>query len=244
MFAVKYSNNHLVEVNCGFQFPDETVAWDSTFFGQYYEKIKDLGFKNREERKGVQITFSGLTIDMKKPPVASSQIEDQVIFRNIEKGLAILLGKGRISFHCVRGYESWEVFLQDFIVPFSEHYKSLGLGNGKRQCSVVYLNKFVKNCDESLSDYLTIISPLEQKFGNEVMSSVQRVVSNSKNLLIAKLNSQVIEKVQNINLECGAVCVNEDCMNSGDWAYQASQTHEPILSFFEAIITDKLRNEL
>jgi len=241
---VKYTNNHLAEVNCGFQFPDETVAWDSTFFGQYYEKIKDLGFKEREERKGVQITFNGLLVDAKKPPVATSQIEDQVIFRNSEKGLAILIGKGRVSFHCVKEYKGWDVFMSDFLLPFSEHYKSLGLGNGKRQCSVVYLNRFTKNVDENLSDYLTIISPLEQKFGIEIVSSVQRVVSNKKNLLIAKLNSQVIEKTQNINLECGAVCVNEECMNSNDWSYQASQTHEPILSFFEAIITEKLRKEL
>jgi len=241
---VKYSNNHLAEVYCGFQFPEETVVWDSTFFGQYYEKIRNSGFKDREERKGVQITFNGLLADSQKLPFATSQIEDQVIFRNNEKGLAILIGKGRVSFHCVRGYQRWDVFLNDFIIPFSEHYKSIGLGNGKRQCSVVYLNKFTKSADETLSDYLTIISPLEQSFGIEIISSVQRVVSNEKNLLIAKLNSQVVDKTKNINLECGAVCVNEECMNSDDWSYQASQTHEPILSFFEAIITKTLREEL
>jgi uncharacterized protein (TIGR04255 family) len=244
ILPVKYSNNQLVEVNCGFQFPKETIAWDSTFFGQYYERIKELGFKDKEERKGVQITFNGLLVDSKDPDVATSQIEDQVIFRNREKGLAILIGKGKVSFHCVNEYKGWENFLNDFLMPFSEHYKALGLGNGKRQCSVVYLNRFTKSVDEKLSDYLTIISPLEQKFGIEIVSSVQRVISNKENLLIAKLNSQVIEKIQNVNLECGSVCVNEECMNSNDWFYQANQTHEPILSFFEAIITEKLRNEL
>jgi uncharacterized protein (TIGR04255 family) len=241
---VKYSNHHLIEVNCGFQFPEETVNWDSTFFGQYYEKIKDSGFIEREDRKGVQIMFNAFISDSKSPPITTSQIEDQVIFKNSEKGLAILIGKGRVSFHCIKGYQKWDVFLNEFIMPFAEHYKSLGLGNGKRQCSVVYLNRFTKSVEENLSDYLTIISSLEPKFGVEIMSSVQRVVSNKKNLLIAKLNSQVVEKTQNINLECGAVCINEKCMSNEDWSYQANQTHEPILSFFEAIITEKLRKEL
>lgn len=241
---MKYSNNHLIEVNCGFQFLEETLPWDSTFFGQYYEKIKESGFSEKEERKGVQITFNELLGDTSKSSVATSQIEDQVIFRNAEKGFAILMGKGRISFHCVNGYSGWDVFLNDFILPYTKLYKALGLGNGKRQCSVVYLNIFAKNVDEKLSNYFTIISPLEQSFGVEIISSVQRVVSNEKNLLIAKLNSKVIENTQNINLECGAVCVNEDCLNNPDWIFQANQTHEPTSSFFEAITTDKLRREL
>ncbi len=241
---MKYSNNHLIEVNCGFQFIEETVVWDSTFFGQYYEKIRNLGFEDKEERKGVQITFNAVQAGFQNLPITTSQVEDQVLFKNIEKGLAILIGKGRISFHCIRGYQTWDVFLNDFIIPFSEHYRSIGLGNGKRQCSVVYLNRFTKSVEETLSDYFTIISPLEKKFGIEIISTVQRVVANDKNLLIAKLNSQVVNKTQNINLECGAVCVNEGCMNSDNWGDQASQTHEPILSFFEAIITEKLRKEL
>ena len=130
-----------------------TVVWHSTFFGQYYEKIKDSGFIKREERKSVQITFNGLLQASKNPPITASQIEDQVIFRNVDKGWAILIGKERISFHCVKDYLGWDCFLNDFILPFSEYYKSLGLGNGKRQCSIVYLNKLTKGTNENLSDY-------------------------------------------------------------------------------------------
>lgn len=242
---MKYSNRHLIEVNCGFQFLEETTPWDSTFFGQYYEKIKESGFKHREERKGVQITFNPLNIEQKNSPITTSQIEDQVIFRNNEKGLAVVLGKGKISFHTVQGYAGWESFLNDFIKPYYEFYRELGLGNGKRQCSVVYLNRFTKNTSDNLSDYLTIISPLKKDFGIEVVSTIQRVVSNKDNLLIAKLNSQVVNNTQVIiNLECGAVCVNEGCMNSDDWEKQANSTHAPILEFFENIITDNLRKEL
>jgi uncharacterized protein (TIGR04255 family) len=241
--SVQYSNKHLTEVNCGFQFPEESVAWDSTFFGQFYEKIKELGFTDREERKGVQIRFNGNVADSKLP-ITTSHVEDQVVFRDKTKGLAILLGKGKISFHCVNDYKNWEVFLKTFIIPFSELYKSLGLGNGKRQCSVVYLNRFTKKAEDKLSDYFTIVNSLEQKFGQEVATSIQRIVTNPKNQLVTKLNSQQIGGIQNINLECGAVCINEECMKSDDWSYQANQTHEPIFEFFEAIISEKLRGEL
>ncbi len=241
---MQYSNKHLIEVNCGFQFQEETVAWDSTYFGQFYEKIKGAGFSQREERKGVQITFSGVVATADKPPVTTSQVEDQVIFRNPDTGQAIIIGKGRISFHWLKDYPGWTSFLKDFIIPFSESYKSLGLGNGKRQCSIVYLNRFLKEREIDLSDYFTIISHLEPKFGNEIITSVQRIVSNNHNLLIAKLNSQAFDKGQNINLECGAVCVNEECMSSNDWAHQANLTHEPIFGFFQAIIKDKLKKEL
>ena len=241
---MQYSNKHLVEVNCGFQFPEETVQWDSTFFGQFYEQIKSKGFEHREERKGVQITFNGAMFSSGKSPVAASQIEDQVIFKNNETHQAILLGKNRVSFHIVKDYKGWDYFLNEFINPYSEIYKSLGLGNGKRQCSIVYLNRFIKDANEDLSIYFNLISHVDEKFGKEAMTVIQRVISSDKNLLIAKLNSQLTDTIQNINLECGAVCVNEECMKKTDWSYQANQTHEPILNFFEAVITEKLKEEL
>lgn len=238
------SNTHLVEVNCGFNFPEETETWDSTFFGQFYEKIKSKGFDRKEERKGVQFTFNAGLISTGNAPITTSQVEDQVIFWNSEKHEAILIGKNRVSFHIVKNYTSWEKFCSEIIVPYSRIYQDLGLGNGKRHCSIVYLNRFVKPLGEDLSQYFKIISPVAPKFGKEVMTFVQRVISNDRNLLIAKLNSQILDSSQIVNLECGAVCVNEDCMKGEDWIYQANQTHQPILNFFEEIITSKLKSEL
>lgn len=183
-------------------------------------------------------------INSGQAPLATSQLEDQVIFKNNKKHQAILLGKNRISFHIVNDYKGWNSFLEDVIIPYSNIYKSLGLGNGKRQCSIVYLNRFKKSSSDDLSNYFRIISQVEPKFGKEVMTFVQRVISNESNLLIAKLNSQIMDKIQNVNLECGAICANEQCMNGTDWIYQANQTHEPILNFFEDVITDKLKQEL
>lgn len=241
---MSYSNKHLVEVNCSFQFKEETASWDSTYFGQFYEKIKDKGFNKREERKGVQITFNGQLASTGQSPVTTSQIEDQVVFRNEDSGQAIIIGKGKISFHYLKNYLGWTRFVNDFIIPYSDIYKSLGLGNGTRECSIVYLNRFIKDTTTDLSEYFTIISHINSGFGKEVVTSVQRVLSNNNNLLIAKLNSQIIGDMQNINLECGAVCINEQSMKGNDWASQANFTHEPILNFFETIINRKLKDEL
>lgn len=241
---MQYTNRHLVEVNCGFQFLNETTSWDSTFFGQFYEKIKGEGFTERQERKGVQIKFDGNLKNKGVAPLTSSEIEDQIIFKNNTKGMAIAMGKDKISFHIIRDYKNWGDFLTNFIEPYTKIYRDLGLGNGTRQCSIVYLNRFVKQNDEKLSDYFTIISPIDTKFGIERTTLVQRVVENDINFLIAKLNSQARPDGLNINLECGAICKSVVCMNAQDWIDQANQTHEPINNFFESLITEKLRKEL
>lgn len=241
---MEYSNKHLIEINCGFQFPEETAQWDTIYFGQFYEKIKTFGYTDRQERKGIQIRFDATNLSPNNLPITTSEAEDQVVFRNNTDGLAIILGKGRVSFHCVSNYKGWNVFADEVIRPLSEQYKSIGLGNGKRQCNIVYLNRFNKPSGENLSDYFTIISSLQLDFGTEIVTSVQRIMSNKDNLLIAKLNSMVIDNSQVINLECGAMCTNDECMNSVDWVLQANKTHEPILSFFNAIVTDKLKEEL
>jgi uncharacterized protein (TIGR04255 family) len=238
----QYSNNHLAEVNCGFVFTNESVPWDSTFFGQYYEKIKNEGFTAREDRKGVQFTFN-----VKRPadlPFTTQEIEDQVIFKNNDKGWAIAMSKGKISFHVVKNYTNWDDFLNNFIKPYFEYYKVLGLGNGMRQCNMVYLNRFEKKVEENLSDSFLLVSPIKSEFGTERVTAINRIIENENNLLIAKLNSQIIGGSQTINFECGAICKSLLCINSENWVDQADKTHAPIRDFFEALITEELRSIL
>jgi uncharacterized protein (TIGR04255 family) len=242
---MEYSNKHLAEVICGFQFTKESVKWDSTFYGQYYEKIKSFGFTERQERKGVQIQTNPIQGGV-YPRTSSQIVEDNVVFRNLSKGWGIAIGKGKISFHVISGYTNWEDFLQKLIIPYMKMYLELGLGNGPRQCNVMYLNRFNKNVSENLSDLFTIISPLHIEFGNEINTVVQRTFNNKgNNLLITKLNSIVNKEGMNaINLECGAICISNECMNTSDWIKQANETHDPVRNFFESIITPKLRQEL
>jgi hypothetical protein len=110
---------------------------------------------------------------------------------------------------------------------------------------VVYLNRFIKEPNDDLSEYFTLISPLHGENRIESTTILQRTFNNNgKNELFTKLSTQIIGGKRHINFECGAFCINDECMNSDNWINQADETHGPIRSFFEEIITPKLRQEL
>jgi uncharacterized protein (TIGR04255 family) len=240
-FPAAYNNLHLVEVNYGFQFTPSS-PWDSTYFGQYYERIKEHGFIDKQERRGIQIDLSNSPVQV----VRSGQtIDDQIIFKNSIKGWAIAMAKDKISFHVIKDYSGWENFKNDLIIPFYEIYLGLGLGKGRRQSNMIYLNRFTKDVSVNLSNYFTIIQGLDSSFGIEANTFIQRTFNTSDNILITKLNSQSRQDgKKNIMLECGAICKESKLMTSNNWQLQADKTHEPIRNFFEAIITEKLRKEL
>jgi len=233
-------NSHLVEVNCGFHFNQETTPWDSTFFGRFYEKIYDRGFTQKEVRRGVSIIF-GLKENANSIP--TQEIEEQFIFKN-SSGMAITMAQNKISFHITSNYSNWETFVNTLIRPISEIYKKLGLGNGERECNLVYLNRFSKSKDEDLSEYFKIISKIDKTLGDEANTFVQRVIDNGSNNLITKLKSQLTNNTFNINFECGAVNKDRFAKNNSDWIAQANMTHAPIRDFFESLITEKLKKEL
>jgi uncharacterized protein (TIGR04255 family) len=236
-----YNNLHLIEVNYGFQFTSSS-PWDSTYFGQYYERIKEHGFTDKQERKGIQIQLSNNPVQV----IRSGQtVDDQIIFKDPIKGWAIAMGKDKISFHIIKDYKGWDNFKQKLIIPFYQIYLDLGLGKGRRQSNMIYLNKFTKDISVNLSDYFTIIQGLDDSFGIEANTFIQRTFNTSSNVLITKLNSQLRpDGRKNIVLECGAVCRDSKLMTSNNWQEQTDKTHEPIRNFFEAIITEKLRKEL
>ena len=121
---MNYKNKHLTEVVCGFEFERDSNPWDSTYFGQYFEKIKQDGFSEKQERKSLQIQFNHS--NFQAPMISTSSGEDdEVIFKNNLKGWAILLGKSKISFHIVRDYKKWEDFRDNLIVPFYNKYLEL-----------------------------------------------------------------------------------------------------------------------
>lgn len=236
-----YSNKHLTEVICGFEFLEDPAIWDSVYFGSYFEKIRQLGFIERQERKAMK--FQVLPSNSNPgplPPVLPP--EDQFVFKNPVKNWGITMSKGVISFHVLKNYSGWIAFRDELITPFYTYYLDLGLGRGARNCTVMYLNQFEKPVSENLSDYFTIVSTLDKHFGPEKNTIVQRLFKDPKDqLLLTKLNTQDIPTNRyRINLECGALSLNSN-MN---WLEQADSVHAPILKFFESIITDKQRQEL
>jgi len=237
---MSYSNKHLTEVICSFEFLEDSAKWDSVFFGSFYEKIRQAGFTERQERKAMN--FQMLLGNSNISPIPQITPEDQFVFKNPGKNWGITMSKGVISFHILRDYAGWMIFMNELICPFYKLYLELGLGSGRRNCTVMYLNRFEKTVSENLSDYFTIVSNIDKQFGPEKNTIIQRVFQGSHDFFLhTKLLTQDIANSRyQINLECGARSLNSNI----SWLDQAENTHAPILKFFESIITNKQRQEL
>lgn len=247
MLPKEYSNKHLLEVVCGFNFSPDGVKWDSAFFGQYYDKVQGLGFTERVEQKGIQVQLTDYPQEItKSPKISTRDVESKMIFKNPSNGFAITMGKDQISFHRVSQYTHWVDFMKLFITPCIEIYQSLGLYHEKKNCQVIYLNRFDFASDENLSDYFTFLNPIGKEFGYENSTIIQRTF-NYKDimLLVVKLNNFILaDGKQQVTLESGAISIDQNLNEESSWDKLASTTHEPIRNFFESIITDKLRKQL
>lgn len=240
-----YKNNHLLEVNCGFHFTINNSNWDSTYFGQFYDKIKDFGFNEKIERKGIQVTIKE-DKEATKSRIASQEVEDQVIFKNSTKGLAIILAKDKISFHSLGKYINWSVFSKEFIKPMFEVYLNLGLGNGNVRCNVVYLNRFMIDNKSKISQHLNFFNEIDN-LGDvyEIDSNFQRVFKKNDLTLLLRGNCVVDKNTSNkvINLECGSIIDTEQVSNN-NLLDIIDKVHYPIRELFENSITEQLKNTL
>lgn len=242
-----YKNHHLVEVSCGFHFISINSKWDSTYFGQFYDKIKQFGFNEKIERKGIQVTIKDDKNQLNSK-IASQEVEEQVIFKNVNKGLAIILAKDKISFHSLGKYINWESFSNDFIKPMYQIYIDLGLGLGSVRCNIIYLNKFVIDLKSNLSDSLSFINEINN-FQDviELDSTFQRVYRKEDLTLLLRGNC-VIDKNNKankiINLECGSILDEVTSINDKNLIEEIDKAHSPIRELFENAITEQLKNKL
>lgn len=241
-----YKNNHLLEVNCGFHFDLNDSRWDSTYFGQFYDKIKNSGFNEKIERKGIQVTIKE-DKEETKARIASQDIEDQVIFKNSNKGLAIILAKDKISFHSLGKYLDWDDFSTNFIKPIFKIYSNLGLGTGNAKCNVVYLNRFIIDKNSRISEHLNFINEINNvEDVYEVDSNFQRIFKKNDLTLLLRGN-YIIDKNNPsnkiINLECGSIMDNSK-VNNENLLNIINKVHSPIRELFENSITEQLKNTL
>lgn len=234
----QYNNRHLAEVICAFEFPFETVSWDNTLFGRFYDKIS-AQFPIRHTRKGVQIKFDTNISNPIDNRISSSPVEDQMLFQNDEKGWTILMGNKTLSFHITKNYPGWEAFMQTFVKPVLEFYTGIGLGNGDKTCGVVYLNHF-PNLEGEPFEYFTITNKLEKVIGTETNSTIQRTFATENLSLIARIKCLKTVEGLNVNLECG--CISN--LSSNELIELAFLTRDPVKNFFESIATDKLKGTL
>lgn len=248
MESTVYTNQHLREVVCGFNFSEKEIIWDSTYFGQYFERIRGLGFNTREERPGIQIDFGDIPVDGNAElNVSAQKVESTMLFKNEARGWAISLGKDHISFHIVKGYDGWENFIANLIAPGLEAYCDLGLFSGKVKNTLAYLNQFSFSDENWMENYFTFLKPIGTTFGVESNTTIQRTFYYRQHLmLLMRLNTSLSSANNSriVNLECGSMTGNFVVADPKLWRELISQTHEPIGEFFNSLITNNLKSSL
>ncbi|NDC42629.1 MAG: TIGR04255 family protein [Chitinophagia bacterium] len=237
-----YSNKFVTEVACTFQFEEGEVVWDSAYFGQYFDKIKDLGFTTRQERKGFQLKIEGNVSEQLLTSV--SEEGTQMVFQDLQRGFAIVLGRAHLSFHIVGTYKNWMSFEQSLLLPFYSLYEELGLYNHIASCNVLYLNKFLIGTSEKLADYFTAVSPKINDIGTPLQYFTQQVypyTGSNGNLTFKLLCNHLGDEKLEVSLECSCFCAND---TEATAPQLAKHTRAPLRALFESSITDKLREIL
>jgi len=239
-----YKNKHLLEVACTFNYELSEDDWDSSYFGVFYEKIKTKGFTEKEERKGIQIKFNGSDKGLQNTSL--KEVEPKMIFRNKTDGYAIVFGPNSISFNKLGNYTDWETFKNSFLIEFFKIFQELGLDIVIQNAQITYLNKFLIDSNNELSDYFKLISKINS-FGVEQNCTIQRsFIVDDKISLFGKLNYKCNENVQKeVYLECGSKSLTPLTLeHSTDLINLATITKQPVRDFFDQIITDKLKSTL
>lgn len=238
------SNKHLAEVACRFNFKTKPAdkKWDISYFGLYYDKIKDSGFTVKEEKKGFQLQFTHKIDEGGQTPPNIREMESRMIFKNPTNGFAIFLGPNSISFNKVGNYENWDKFINEFVKINLEYYFELELNYEIANTQIVYLNRFNFNKNDELSEYFNLISKLEN-LGEEQFCQIQRnFISNNEIALIGKLTCTNEKNEKKVHLECGAVSLPS--IKFDNLIDLATKAKTPIKGFFEQVITDKLKQTL
>jgi len=230
------SKHQLAEVLCGFWFSSEQNPWDSTFFGKFFELIKNDGYTEKEEQQGYQVKFELKNAEIEKPTAQTDKLEPRMLFKNPEKNTAILMASNYISFHKLPPYTSWEILLEEQIKPSLVHYNEIGLGKGLLQVQMLYLNSYNFKKETNLSDTFSFLPAVEKfRIGKERSLLFQSQYELDPNLLLQiKLNSiPIIDNNKQVFLECSCMAYNK----TGDenWLKIASQAHDTNNKVFNTI---------
>ena len=219
-------NSHLLqEVLCAFVFNPSANTWDSTYFGKYFEAIQDLGFKDKQEQKGVEVKLE-FKVDQ-KPESSYNDVEAKMPFKNVEKNRAIIMANSYISFHKLAPYERWENMMSDQIVPGLDRYFKIGLGKELLQVQMLYLNRYELSDNEKLSERFSFIPSIEDfGIGKEKNLFLQSQYDLEPNLLMQiQITARLTEKnTKEVFLQCS--CTGNNQNQKMSWEEIAKQVHD------------------
>lgn len=237
---MEYKNHKITEAVCAFRFNPVLNNWDITSYAAYYNVIKDLGFFRKSEIKPVQLSFQ---IKPNELPQTPQMIEGdtQMVFKNEKENRAILLGNNYISFHTIKEYPGWEIFLEELISVFLNKYFEIGYGKGMMSAQMIYINNFILENNRKLSEYLTFVPDMEH-FGkgdelSHLFQSAYEIAPNKRLQLKTILNVVNPDKIKNVLLECN--CIANNTKNHDlSWEVLSKDAHDNAKNAFINISTE------
>jgi uncharacterized protein (TIGR04255 family) len=242
---MEYQNHKITEAVCAFRFNPYANKWDVTDYAMFYNKVKDLGFSNKQEIRPVQISFQQKPDEIHNNP-QTQEGDIQMVFKNNVGNKAILLGPNFISFHSLNGYLGWEIFSGNFIKEILKIYFDLGFGNYLLNAQMLYINNFQLENNQKLSDYLTFV-PQSENFGqgeelSHLFQSVYHIAPNKQLQIKTILNISNPDRMKNVILECNCIATNTH--NNIDWDTLSKDAHDAAKNAFLNVSTDIFKEKI
>lgn len=238
----KYRNPPIVEVICEFRF-QPTPQWDATALGLVYKRLEaDFPLRRPLRQVGVQVQMGPELLSLQQ------QLEEGMRFLRRDERAFVQLQPHRISIHHLAPYPHWEGF-KPLIQKGYQAYRAELPESRLRRIGLRYINRVaLPDPHADLSEYFTIypfIGPgLPQDFsafGLYLLFTFEK----DRDALHLRLGSEQPgeEGFSTILLDLDYFLVQEDSIPAQEALDWIEQAHQHILSVFESIITDRLREQ-
>lgn len=227
------NNQHLVEVLCAIRFDPNKNDWDSTYFGLFYELVKNRGYIERKEQRQVGFQLNVKPSD-NQPIIKETPSQSRMVFSNLQLKSAIIMGENFISFHKLSPYENWEKLVVDIVQPGLEEYRQIGLGNGIIEVQCLYLNKYRLEAGESVTKYFNFFPNIPESKETQV-SFQGRYEIDPNTFVQLRLNTTLNQQsFKDVFFECsGFVSVSQE---AEDFKVLAQKAHDSANNIYKNII--------
>lgn len=226
------NNQHLVEVLCAIRFDVTKNEWDSTFFGKYYELIKERGYTERKEQRQVELQVQVKASD-NQSIIQENPPQIRMAFSNPNLKSAIIMGNNFISFHKLAPYETWEKLISDIVQPGLTEYHQIGLGKGITEVQCLYLNRYQLEEGQSVTEYFNFLPNISGSKEGQV-SFQARYEFDSETFVQLKLNKLGSSPSPTLFFECSSfVSVLDDQV---DFLSVAQKAHDSANTVYRNVI--------
>lgn len=230
----------LIEVMCAFQLqPSDNSEWSSVFFGQYFEKIKPLGYSKKTEQKGVIIRFDWKN-KQSVPQFSADEQESRIIFHHEDGNYAVMMSKNYLSVHQVRPYQKWMTFNQE-IQKLLNLYQAVTNQQTIVNCVLAYINEWTFDSNTLISNTFNLFNQQHPptRFGKELNIQFEKHYQVENNyVLIARLATQppTQDLKTKVILECVGVATNQQIATNLSSLELMQLAHSQIEDFYRSLI--------